>query len=238
MSSRERFGDDDREERTGIRGVWAAVVTDNVDPEKLGRVKVTYPWRDAEDESYWARLAVPMAGSERGTYFLPEVDDEVLVAFENGDIHYPYVLGALWNGKDKPPEDNASESNDVRLVRSRSGHELVFDDTDGKSRLELTTAGGHTLVLDDSDGASSITLATNGGHTVALDDTPGSEAVTVTDKTGANSVVLDAVTSTVEVSAGGTLRLSAPMMELSGDGNVTVRAGGVLTLKGGMVMIN
>jgi uncharacterized protein involved in type VI secretion and phage assembly len=218
--------------------VWAAVVTDNVDPEKLGRVKVTYPWRDADDESYWARVAVPMAGPERGTYFLPEVDDEVLVAFENGDIHYPYVLGALWNGTDKPPEDNASEANDVRVIRSRSGHELSFDDADGASKVELTTGGGHRLVLDDADGASTVELATAGGHRLTMDDTAGSESITMADKSGANRVVLDTATSAVEVSAGGTLTVSAPVLELSGDGNVTVEAGGILTLKGGMVMIN
>jgi uncharacterized protein involved in type VI secretion and phage assembly len=225
-------------ESAGVRGVWAAVVTDNVDPEKLGRVKVTYPWRDADDESYWARVAVPMAGPERGTYFLPEVDDEVLVAFENGDIHYPYVLGALWNGTDKPPEDNASEANDVRVIRSRSGHELSFDDADGASKVELTTGGGHRLVLDDADGASTVELATAGGHRLTMDDTAGSESITMADKSGANRVVLDTATSAVEVSAGGTLTVSAPVLELSGDGNVTVEAGGILTLKGGMVMIN
>ncbi|MDS0301123.1 phage baseplate assembly protein V [Halogeometricum sp. S1BR25-6] len=237
MTPRDLFGGEG-EERSVVRGVAAAIVTDNVDPESLGRVKVTYPWRDADDESYWARLAVPMAGPDRGTYFLPEVDDEVLVAFEDGDIHYPYVLGALWNGRDKPPEDNASETNDVRVVRSRSGHELVFDDAEGKSRVELTTGGGHRLVLDDAEGAATVELTTTGGHAVTLDDTPGGESITITDKTGSNRVVLDAVSGAVEVSAAATLRVSAPMLEFSGDGNVTVEAGGILTLKGAMVMIN
>jgi uncharacterized protein involved in type VI secretion and phage assembly len=237
MTPSELF-DDDRRDQSRTPGVAVAVVTDNVDPERLGRVRVTYPWRDADDESDWARLAVPMAGPERGTYFVPEVDDEVLVAFENGDIHHPYVLGALWNGQDKPPEDNASEANDVRMVRSRSGHELVFDDADGASKVELTTSGGHTLVLDDADGASKVELTTSGGHALVLDDTPGSEAVTIADRTGSNQVALDAVTGAVEVSAGATLTVTAPMLELKGDGNVTVEAGGILTLKGGMVMIN
>src|SRR5262245_10644139 len=86
-----------------IRGVAVGVVTQNRDPESLGRVKVKFPWRENPDESHWARIAAPMAGVNRGTWFLPEVGDEVLVAFEAQNVEHPYLLGALWNGQDNPP---------------------------------------------------------------------------------------------------------------------------------------
>ena len=92
-------GDADR-----IYGMVIGIVTNNQDPDKLGRVKVRFPWLSDEDESQWARMLTPMAGDNRGMYFIPEVDDEVLVAFEQGDMRFPYILGALWNGEDKPPD--------------------------------------------------------------------------------------------------------------------------------------
>ena len=90
-----------------ILGVVVAIVTNNQDPDGLGRVRLRFPWLDDGAESFWARVASPMAGNARGLYFLPEVDDEVLVAFQHGRPEAPVVLGGLWNGKDKPPADNA-----------------------------------------------------------------------------------------------------------------------------------
>jgi uncharacterized protein involved in type VI secretion and phage assembly len=197
----------------GMRGVAVAVVTDTRDPEGLGRVRLTYPWRDADDESDWVRVATPMAGPDRGVYLPPEVDDEVLVAFEDGDLHHPYVLGALWNGRDAPPVEGGHT--DVRLVRSRAGHEVVLDDTDDGGGVTVTTAAGHRVRLDDD-----------------------ADEVVVEDRTGGNRLRIDAGGNAVEVTATGRVSVSAPTIELNGDGNVTVEAGGVLTLKGSMVRIN
>ena len=96
----------DREGDSFTRGLVVATVTDNKDPKGLARVRVRLPWQDGNQESYWARLAMPMAMSDRGVYFLPEVGDEVLVGFEKGHPTHPCVLGSLWNGQNKPPEDN------------------------------------------------------------------------------------------------------------------------------------
>lgn len=120
-----------------IYGVVLGVVTNNQDPDKLGRVKVRFPWLGDSDESAWARLATPMAGNQRGLYFLPEVDDEVLVVFEHGDLRFPYILGGLWGGKDKPPIDNSDGKNNIRLIRSRSGHTIRLNDTDGQETIEI-----------------------------------------------------------------------------------------------------
>src|SRR5215472_353851 len=104
-----------------IYGVVVGIVTNNQDPDGMGRVKVKFPWLSDQDESWWARIATVMAGSSRGSYFLPEVNDEVMVAFEHGDVRFPYVLGALWNGKDSPPTTNSDGKNSIRLIKSRSG---------------------------------------------------------------------------------------------------------------------
>ena len=81
-----------------------------------------------------------MAGKERGLYFLPEVDDEVLVAFEHGSPDAPYVLGGLWNGKDVPPESNADGKNDRRSIMSRSGHVIRLNDKEGEEQIEIVDA--------------------------------------------------------------------------------------------------
>src|SRR5438552_2340137 len=131
-----------------VKGVAIALVTKNDDDEKLCRVKVSYPWHDQPRESYWARLSMPMGGDGRGVVMIPEVGDEVLVAFEREDLRFPYVLGALWNGKDKPPLTNDDGKNDKRLVKSRKGHRLLFDDGQ-RGVVELAHVHGRKAVLDD-----------------------------------------------------------------------------------------
>ena len=114
-------------------GVTIGIVTNNKDEDGLGRIKVKFPLLSETDESYWARVLSPMAGKERGLYCLPEIEDEVLVAFENGMIDRPYILGGLWNGVDKPPESN-KEGVNRRLIKSYSGHTIVLDDTKDKEK--------------------------------------------------------------------------------------------------------
>lgn len=132
-------------------GVTIAVVTNVEDDDNLGRVKAKFPWLTDEDESPWARVVTPMAGDDRGFYFLPEVDDEVLVAFEHGDMAFPYILGSLWNGKDKPPEKNDDGENNKRLIKSRSGHMIIFDDTEDKEQLIIQDKSGKNKITIDCE---------------------------------------------------------------------------------------
>jgi uncharacterized protein involved in type VI secretion and phage assembly len=141
-----------------IYGVVIGIVTNNNDPDKLGRVKVRFPWLSDTDESWWARIAAPMTGKERGVYFLPEVEDEVLVAFEHGDVRFPYVLGALWNGADKPPETNDDGQNNIRVIKSRSGHVIRLNDGDGKEKIEIIdTSTNNSIVFDTAINTITIT---------------------------------------------------------------------------------
>ncbi len=138
-------------------GVVVGIVTNNQDPDNMARVRVKFPWLSDDDESWWARMAVPMGGSGRGTYFLPEVDDEVLVAFEHGDVRSPYVVGALWNGKDAPPTNNSDGKNNIRLIHSRSGHLVRLDDTDGDEKIEvIDKTGGNKITIKSSDNSMSL----------------------------------------------------------------------------------
>ncbi len=130
-----------------IPGVASAIVIDREDPEGLGRVKLKFPWlAEGEPESSWARIAAPMAGAERGAWLMPEVDDEVLVAFEHGDLRRPYVVGFLWNGVDKPP----AKEPERRIITTVAGHVLEFDDTEGSERIVLAFKGDvPSITLDE-----------------------------------------------------------------------------------------
>jgi uncharacterized protein involved in type VI secretion and phage assembly len=138
-------------------GVVVGIVTNNNDPDKLGRVKVRFPWLNDTDESDWARVLAPMAGNGRGAYFLPEVDDEVLLVFDRGDLRVPYVIGSLWNGKDAAPAGNEDGKNNVRMIRSRSGHTIKLNDEEGKETIEIVDGSGENSVVIDT-AANTLTI--------------------------------------------------------------------------------
>ncbi|MGH2533460.1 MAG: VgrG-related protein [Thermomicrobiales bacterium] len=134
------------------------IVTNNKDPNGMGRVKVKFPWFSDDQESHWARIATPMAGADRGWHILPEVNDEVLCGFEHGEPTRPFVLGGLWNGVDKPPagtKDLVGGDGKVnqRIWRSRTGHLLLFDDTAGEESIRIidkTTKNHITITSSDN----------------------------------------------------------------------------------------
>ena len=131
-------------------GLVEAIVVDNVDPDKMGRVKLKFPLLPDMPESFWSRLVMPMAGQKRGWMTIPEIDDEVLVAFVHGDINSAIVIGSLYNGVDVPPYANEDGNNDLRVFQSRSGHRLTFDDKDGDERIELIVHNEEIRVIWDA----------------------------------------------------------------------------------------
>ena len=149
-------------------GVYPAIVTNLVDPDSVGRIEVKFPWlgSDGEDDvRAWATLLSPYADNEQGFMTLPEVDSQVVVAFEAGNLRRPYIVGACWNGAEALPEA-AAEPNNIRVLKTRSNSILEFDDTDGATKITLEMQSGHKLVLDDS--AQTITLNHSSGHVITF----------------------------------------------------------------------
>ncbi|ARU62626.1 hypothetical protein CBW65_17850 [Tumebacillus avium] len=230
------------ESRNYVHGVVRALVTDNKDPENLGRVKLKIPIREGEEVTEWAYIATLMAGKERGSVFVPEVDDEVLVAFHNGDMAEPYVIGMLWNPKDKPPTYDA-EKNNLRRIVSRAGHEITFDDKDGEGKITIKTAKEHLIEIDDkaetlkiSDSKSKNSVVITGGDSgkITIDSGGGQAKITLTAQGDINIESAKAVkvkSAQVNLEASG-------MMGLKATGNLTLESSAMVTIKGTMVKIN
>jgi len=130
-------------------GVEVGIVTNVQDPQKLGRIKVQLPRLPGGPESDWARVAQPAAGAGRGFYWLPEVGDEVLIAFELGQANRPYVIGALWNGKDKPMNGAYADDNSTRMIQTKSGHKIILCDKSGEEKIVIADKSGNRSITMD-----------------------------------------------------------------------------------------
>lgn len=196
-------------------GVVIGIVTNNQDPDNMHRVKVRFPWLSADqaDESNWARVVTPMAGKDRGLYYLPEVDDEVLVAFEHGSVDHPFVIGAVWNGKDTPPESNQDKQNNCRTIKSRSGHVVRLNDKQGGEAIEIVDKSGNKIVIRSTD--NTLTIEAQGDIAI----TSGSGKLAMTAPAG---IEIQSQTS-IEIKAGTTMDVSAT---------------GPMTVKGALIKLN
>ena len=181
-------------------GVYVGLVTDVQDPNGQGRVRVRLPWTtdpDGDVFEIWARVATMMAGRDRGSWFIPEPDDEVILAFEGGCPWSPIVVGAVWNGVDTPPE-SMDGNNNLRSITSRSGIRVTFDDTDGGVQFIVETPGGQKVVCADTP--ASIDLTDSNGNQVTLD----ASGVTISNgsKVTINTTTMEISASLVSVNAG------------------------------------
>lgn len=204
-------------------GVVTGTVASTDDPMHLGRVQVRLPFIDDSDSSPWARIAVPFAGRLSGHYFIPDVDDEVLVAFEQGDTNVPYVIGSLWNGFAPPPLQ--SPDSQVRAMRTLAGNQIVIEER--PAAITIQTGPTTPLALPEKPssfgphhsiqlGPSGISAKTPTEITLAVAESSiviKPESITLS--TGGNKIVLDA--SGVSIQASGTIDIKA-------SGNCTVRA--------------
>ncbi|BAZ41841.1 Rhs element Vgr protein [Calothrix sp. NIES-4101] len=206
------------------------IVSNNKDPKKWGRVKVKFPTLTDKHESDWARVVSVGAGNNRGFDCLPEVNDEVLVGFEHGDIHRPFVIGGVWNGKDAPPAtvDDAVVDGKVRLrtLKTRTGHTLQFveeDKGDSKKGVYLNTVYGHKLHLNDSD--KLIDIKTKDNYQVTLDDQ--NKKILIKTNTGyicelndqSQKITLKASSQEIVMKASGQIDINAQQ-------NITLKVGG------------
>ena len=187
-----------------------AIVTNNNDPDDMSRVKVKLPWLDDGTESIWARIASPGAGESRCLYCLPEVNDEVLVVFEEGDIGRPIVVSGMWNGVDKPPVaiGDVQQSGNVvqRVFYSRKGHKIVIHE-ESHASITIETAGGHQLIMNDDDGL--VWLKSKGGQEIKIDDSGSQVAIKGTGEVNIQT------SANMTIKAGGNMNLEA-------SGNMTI----------------
>ena len=175
-------------------GGHLAEVMDLNDPDSRSRVQVrvmSFDGAAGQDGPIWARVACPFAGDNRGAFLLPDVGDEVLVIFQNGDPRFPVVVGGLWNGASQPPETISGGRNQKKVIRSKNGVKITLDDQDGQEQFIAETPGGQKVTL--KDGPGTVTIEDSNGNSVKL-ETAG---ITVT---ASAKVTVNA--STVAISAG------------------------------------
>jgi Uncharacterized protein conserved in bacteria len=224
-----------------IFGVTIGMVTNNKDPENLGRVKLKLPIRECLNETNWARVATLMAGKEMGSYFLPEVGDEVLVAFYEGDVSRPFVIGALWNSKEGPPLTNGDGKNNMRKIKSRNGNELIFNDEEGKESIEIKTKAGQILKMEDSS-EGKLTLSDKSGKNL-LEIQGSSNQITIKAdmkidiEAGSCKVTMDGTQNSITVESSMQMKLKAQMMDIEA-AQMNIKSDGPLNLKGAIVKIN
>jgi len=189
-----------------IHGVLIGIVSDLEDPERIGRVKVTYPTLN-DQESDWIRLIAAGAGKDRGLFFRPEKGDEVIVVFEQGDPLRAYVLGGVWSGEDPPPKDDGdAKANNWRFVRSRSGHVIKLDDTEGAELVEIVDKDGQRRVVLDSANKKIQVICQQGDVEV----TAGAGTV----KVEATTIEIKA-TGNLTIEAGGPLKLKGATVDIN-----------------------
>ena len=212
-------------------GVVIAVVTNNKDPENTNRVKVKYPWLydgSAEVESDWARIAVPDAGKDRGFQWLPEINDEVLVAFEHGDINRPFVLGSLWSAKNTPPVagSEAVKSDKVvqRVIKSRSGHTIILNDEQGKEQIIIRDKTGKNEIVIDS---KENTLTIKVDKDIMLD------AGGKIDIKGAQAISISSAGQDVSIECNNFKVNAKQSAEISSSLGMTLKAGTQMSVEGG-----
>ena len=184
-----------------------AVVTNSDDPTKAGRVKLKFPWLADDYESDWARTVAVGAGDSRGIAFLPEVGDEVLVAFERGDVRSPFVLGALWSTKNQPPRNDkliAGGAVNERVIVSREGHRIVFSDDDSN--------GGISIMSGDDNYAINILVS---NQKIQIQSTGEIEITATTDLTLKGQSVKISGTS-IDIEADATLQLKGGATSITG----------------------
>jgi len=206
-----------------------AKVKKNDDEEHLGRVRVQFLWQEEQDDSLktpWIRIAQPHGGNDKGFFFIPEIDEEVIVDFENGNAEKPYVVGTLYHGKKHPGEKWYPGNNEVKAIRTRSGHTVEIHDK-GEGEKE----GGYICIYDNKSKNYVLTFSTD----EKLIELKSKGDIKLNAE---NDIILDAKNN-VEIKAGQKITLTAKSsMELNGGGSLDAKADGTTTIKGAMVNIN
>ncbi|GAA1516346.1 uncharacterized protein involved in type VI secretion and phage assembly [Agromyces terreus] len=236
------------DEAARMQGVVSALVSDIDDPDGMGRVKLTFPYLSADYVSGWARTVQPGAGAKRGSVVMPEVGDEVLVAFEGGRFDRPYVIGGLYNGKDQPEMGWGKAVVDGAVVRraftSRSGMEVVFTEESGTETLTLSTNKKAQRVTLTQSGEKGIEIISEGPVTVTAKKDATVKADQGTLSLSGSSVKVKATGevsvegASLKLKATGAAELEGATIAVKAQGTAELSSSGVTTVKGSLVKIN
>ncbi len=222
-----------------VNGVMVGVVTNNKDPEGFARVKLSLPMQEGQNETNWTRIATMMAGKNRGSLFIPEVGDEVLVAFHLGDVTQPYVIGMLWS--EKQPSPKSDDKNNIRKIKTRSGHEIIFDDDDSKGKITIKTNKAQSIELDDEKDI--IKINEKSGNNMIQISGGSKNEITIKSQT---SVITMNSKGDISLSSDKALKLKSLEVNIEASAQMNIKAGaalnlksdGLITIKGSMVKIN
>ena len=197
-----------------LYGIFTGIVEDNEDPEHEGRVRLRIPWLDDATITDWCRVMQPYAGKNYGSVWIPENKTEVLVSLWHGDMNELVVLGGVYNGEDKPPTHKKTNDQNVKMLRTKAGHEIRFDDSSKKMGIEITTAGKNDVFLDDEN--QNITITTKLKQKLVIDDK--NKKIEISTIAGAGKITIDS-TGTISVE-GTTVTIKAASISLSGKVNL------------------
>jgi uncharacterized protein involved in type VI secretion and phage assembly len=219
-----------------VTGMVPGIVTNNKDPDGLGRVKVVLPILGVDAgaqgsnqkgiETDWAPVLSFAAGNGRGGFFLPEIDDEVLVSFLLGDVNRPFVVGASWNNVDKPPQKNADGKNNIKQITTRSGNTLLFDDTDGKARIQIFDKGNKDEITIS---AKDNTISIKSEKAINLTSASGEVTIKAKNIKVEAQSSLSMTASSISIKSTGSLNLNGSSVELKSNGMVSVK-GSIINL--------
>lgn len=242
---------------TGCMSIATGIVKKNWDKDHPGMVQVELMLGESgKKTTNWLRVMQPYVGGGFGTYFLPEVDTEVVIGFLYGDVNEGIVLGGLWNHKEKLPDDTANEKNSVKLIKTKAGHKILLDETKDKEKIEITTAKEIAVTLDDKN--NKITIKDQKGeNSVEIDGKGGQITISAKKKlqfkaNGADLLVLDGTgkkaslkTGTIELNGsqkmdiqGASTSIQGNALSISAKGNCTVESKAMMQVKGTMVKLN
>lgn len=218
-----------------IFGVVTGIVSNNKDPDKMGRVKVKIPRISKDEESNWARVVSFMAGKERGSFFLPEIDDEVLVAFEYGDINMPYIIGSVWNGIDVPPEDNSDGKNNIRIIKSRSGHIIKLDDTENNEMIEISDKTEKNLIIIDT---RKNTISIKSEKDIELSAPNGKISIEANEIQTKSSTSTKIEAMDLQTKSNASTKIEALELQIKSDTTSKIEAGAKMDIKAAMIDVN
>ena len=215
MSDCNSGGEDFHQRGRQISGVAVGIVTSHKDEKKLGRVQVRFKWASGEKLSKWARIATLSSGPNRGSMFIPEVNDEVLLAFERDNVNRPFVIGSIWNDEGKPPGPDI-ENNTIKKIKTISGHEIIFSDEKGKEKIEIYSKSKHKIILDDDPEINKITIKDNKDDYIEINSKKGS----------------------ITISSSKDLILKSNNVKIDAKSTMSLKSGGPMTIEGATVSIN